>query len=204
MNAPVIAFSIYFSIGILLIVVAVAKHGRERKTKGFEPGASGDVVDAWLLIFMALLWPVWLLLSLGKKKAPGDRVPPRSAASSDPSYAERLNNTKEFFPFSLWATYEELEQYTEENCAEAEAILDRLITRLAALGEGASEAAKLQAFQEAVEALNVLNDENNGNLIETGEREELCDLFNRIAAVAGLDRAKYGQGEGVASMWRDW
>ncbi len=108
------------------MVVEVAKPGRERRTKGFETGGGGDVVDAWLLIFIALLWPLWLLLSLGKEKAPGDQAPPRNAALLKPSYAERLNNTKKFFPFSLWATYEELEQYTEGNCTEAEAILDRL------------------------------------------------------------------------------
>ncbi len=120
------------------------------------------------------------------------------------SYADRLDATREFYPFALWATYDELEQYTEETCAEAEAILDRLLASLLAMGENASEPAKLQAFQTAVEALNVLNEDHGGNVIETSEAEELCELFNRIALAAGLDPRKYGHGEGPASLWRDW
>lgn len=74
------------------------------------------------------------------------------------TYAERLHATKEFYPFSLWSTYEEMDQYTEENCTAAEAILDQLLTRLLTMGEGASEASKLEAMKEAVEALNELNE----------------------------------------------
>ena len=41
-------------------------------------------------------------------------------------------------------------------------------------------------------------------MIETGEREELCELFNSIAADCGIDPGQYGHGEGLASEWRDW
>lgn len=79
-----------------------------------------------------------------------------------------------------------------------------MLLDLIALGENAPEDEKLQAFQVAVEALNTLNDETDGSLIETGEREELCDLFNAIAVKAGIDPNQYGDGEGPASEWRDW
>jgi hypothetical protein len=121
------------------------------------------------------------------------------------TYADRLEATKEFFPFSLWATFDdEMEQYSEQNCAVAEAILDRLLAELAAIGEHASEAAKVAKFRESVEALNALNEDIGGNFIETGEREELCELYDRIASVAGLDPRRYGGGEGLASEWREW
>jgi len=113
---------------------------------------------------------------------------------------------KESYPFDKWRGYERdgLEQYTQENCEAAKRIMDTLLSDLAALGELASESEKIQKFQVAVESLNELNDETEGALIETGEREELCDLFNIIAVKAGIDPANYGDGEGPASEWREW
>lgn len=120
------------------------------------------------------------------------------------SYRERLAATKEHFPFGLWALRDDMEQYTEANCASAEAMFDRLLDHLAKLGETASEAAKLDAFREAVEALNEFNLAVGGNFIETSEAEEIIELCNIVARVAGLDPARYAGGEGPASLWRDW
>lgn len=121
------------------------------------------------------------------------------------SYPERLKAMKRQFPFKQWRAGAEggLEQYSKENCAVMAAIFDKLIKRLIALGEKAPEADKLAAFQEAIEATNVIN-EREMNLIETGEREQLCDLCNEIARAAGMDPTQYGGGEGPASEWRDW
>lgn len=120
-------------------------------------------------------------------------------------YANRLNATKEHYPFGLWAeSVEILEQYTEETCGQAAQIFDRLIDRLISLGESALEEEKLGAFREAIEALNELDEENFHMLIETDEASTLIDLCNRIALAAGLDPKKYGGGEGPASIWRDW
>jgi hypothetical protein len=122
-----------------------------------------------------------------------------------PSYAERLEATKEYFPFGLWALREEdLDRYTVENCATAEVFFNRLLLRLAAMGETAPEPAKLGAFREAVEALNEFNRSLDHGLIETGEAAEVVELCNVVARVAGLDPARYGGGEGPASLWRDW
>jgi hypothetical protein len=117
-------------------------------------------------------------------------------------YQERLTVTKEHYPFAGWAE-SGLEQYTDEACASFVAVFDQLIQKLAALGERAPEQEKLAIFQEAVEALNALNEEDE-SLIETGEREDLCELCNVIATAAGIDPSKYGDGEGPASEWRDW
>jgi len=128
------------------------------------------------------------------------------------SYENDFLQIQEKYPFSQWKTYAEvgedgeagLEQYTEENCDAVRKVLDTLISDLVILGQEVSEAEKIQKFQVAVQALNRLNDETDGSLIETGEREELCELFNLIAVKAGIDPGKYGDGEGPASEWRDW
>ena len=118
------------------------------------------------------------------------------------NYAHQLAATNTRYPFARWAK-SGLEQYTEEACASFAAVFDRLIERLVALGEQAPEATKLAAIREAVEALNALNEQDE-SLIETGEREDLCELCNVVTAAAGLDPEKYGDGEGPASEWRDW
>jgi hypothetical protein len=117
-------------------------------------------------------------------------------------YLEKLSTTKGTYPFGRWRQ-SGMEQYTAEACAAFETVFDQLIEKLAALGENAPERSKLDCFQEAVEALNALNDDDP-SLIETGEREDLCELCNIVAAAAGLDPTKYGGGEGPASEWRDW
>jgi len=122
------------------------------------------------------------------------------------NYEARLLEVKENYPFENWQTYkaEGLEQYSKENCKAAKHIMDTLLSDLIALGEGATENSKIRNFQVAVESLNSLNDKADGSLIETDEREELCELFNLIAVKAGIDPSNYGDGEGPASEWRDW
>ena len=117
-------------------------------------------------------------------------------------YANRLNQTRGAYPFGRWRE-SGLDQYTDEACASFGAVFDSLIRDLTTLGDEASEERKLAAFKKAVEALNALN-EGDGSLIETGEREDLCELCNAIAAAAGLNPADYGDGEGPASEWREW
>ncbi len=68
MSTPAILFGVYFGIGLLLMVVAVASPGKEKRTKGFESLGAGTGLDAGLMIFIALLWPVWLLTLLSKKE----------------------------------------------------------------------------------------------------------------------------------------
>jgi hypothetical protein len=122
------------------------------------------------------------------------------------TYAENLNAVKSRFPFEKWKTYVDngLEQYTDENCEKARTIMDRLIASLVRLGPDAKEAQKVAHFETAVKAFNQLNEDSGGCLIETGEREELFEIFELIAAAAGIDSRKYGAGEGIASEWRDW
>ncbi len=118
-------------------------------------------------------------------------------------FAADLQAAKRSYPFDRWQKGLEhgLEQYTQENCDKVRTIFNTLIADLIALGKDAPESQKISKFETAVLALNDLNDELDGGFIETGEREELCNV---ICEAAGIDPAKYGDGEGPASEWRDW
>ncbi len=120
-------------------------------------------------------------------------------------YQNKLLATKEFYPFDRWrANYKDgLTQYTKENCDKTRKVFDDLITSLIEQGENTSEEQKKQLFKTAILKTNQLNDEIEG-LIETGEREDLCELTDKITIACGLDPLKYGSGEGLASEWREW
>ena len=153
---------------------------------------------------MHLSLPVFLILSLalfGCGKSSDQRFAERLPKTP---YAEKFTASKQSYPFDRWASDRpQLPQYTPRACAAFTAIFDHLIIELAIIGEAASEPSKLLAFQKAVYATNRLN-ETDLSLIETGEREELCELFNQIARAAGLNPEDYADGEGPASLWRDW
>jgi len=127
-------------------------------------------------------------------------------ADDDLSFSEKLHKTKELYPFSAWrkAFFEyDMEQYTAENCNAAKAIFDNLIEGLLKLGEDAKENEKIALFEKAVYSLNDLDTKVEG-LIETGEREDLCELIDQITLAAGLNPTDYAGGEGLADLWRGW
>jgi hypothetical protein len=130
------------------------------------------------------------------------------------TYYEKLESAKTYYPFDKWREMffpdpededaEGLEQYTEENCNAAKVIFDNLINGLHQLGENASEPIKVELFKIAVLNLNELNEEADDCLIETGEREQLCELIDQITIASGLNPKDYAEGAGIADEWRDW
>lgn len=120
-------------------------------------------------------------------------------------YKDQLEATKNYYPFENWReSYDDgLEQYTQENCDRSQEVFDTLIAGLIVLGEEAQEEDKVELFKIAVVSLNELNDEVDG-LIETGEREDLCELIDRITVAAYLNPKNYAHGGGLADLWRDW
>ena len=109
------------------------------------------------------------------------------------------------YPFTKWReSYNSgLEQYTEENCNKVKSIFDNLIEGLIIIGESAFKEEKVNLFKTAILSLNKLNDKIEG-LIETGEREELCELIDQITRASGLNPKDFADGEGIADEWRDW
>lgn len=129
------------------------------------------------------------------------------------TYEEKLESTKINYPFEKWRDFffpdpedeedEGMEQYTQENCDAAKLIFDNLINGLKSIGEEQKEEDKVELFKIAVEDLNKLN-EKVDDLIETGEREDLCELIDQITIAAGLNPSNYADGKGLADNWRDW
>ncbi|MCI5056181.1 MAG: hypothetical protein MRY83_08735 [Flavobacteriales bacterium] len=119
---------------------------------------------------------------------------------------DALDNTKKLYPFKKWreAYFEyDMHQYSEENCAAAEKIFDDLIQGLNQIGMDATEESKVALFEIAINTLNDLNDGIPG-FIETGEREDLCDLIDAITKASGLNPEDYADGDGIADLWREW
>ncbi|MGV8992983.1 MAG: hypothetical protein ACOH1O_02690 [Flavobacterium sp.] len=122
------------------------------------------------------------------------------------TYSEKLNKTKELYPFEKWRTNfleYQMEQFTEENCKEAKNIFDSLISKLLKIGENGNRTEKEKYFEIAVNSLNKLNEKEEG-IIETGEREDLCELIDQITLASGLNPKNYAQGEGIADLYREW
>jgi len=127
-------------------------------------------------------------------------------ADSNLSYPERLNKAKDLYPFKKWREnfFEfEMLQYTEENCNTAKDIFDNLIIKLTELGENGNKKDKETCFELAIKSLNKLNEKDEG-IIETGEREDLCELIDQITLASGLNPREYAKGEGIADLWRKW
>jgi hypothetical protein len=118
---------------------------------------------------------------------------------------ESFDDIRKSYPFDRWMENVKygLDQYTPENCKKAKNIADKLIDKLIKLQNKGTEEQKVALFKEAVLSYNNLNGENE-SIIETEEREDLCELLDKIAVAAGLNPQKYGDGEGIATEWRDW
>ena len=94
-----------------------------------------------------------------------------------------------------------LEQYNPKNCKKAEKIISNLISKLE-INKELKETDRIELIRLSVLEFNNLNDSLDGCFIETGEREELCDIFDNIADSVGIDTQNYE--DGIASEWRDW
>lgn len=88
--------------------------------------------------------------------------------------------------------------YTQGDIDRCMAIVD---TYLAAVppGSGLPPAEIREAVERAVLALNALNESCGGPLIETDQREALCQLILVAATRAGLDTD-----EDITEEWREW
>ena len=76
--------------------------------------------------------------------------------------------------------------YTKADVERCTAIVDHYLETLTRLDGGDKGAAIMEAVKDAVLELNKLNDSCDGNLIETDQRELLCELIITAAQEAGL------------------
>jgi hypothetical protein len=93
-----------------------------------------------------------------------------------------------------------------EFSARVDAVLVAFEGEIADLPDPSDDDAVWAAVERVVLALNDADDDNH---IETGEREELCDHIDRVLTAAGVDvagltaRRGIGRHE-VTDEWRDW
>lgn len=88
--------------------------------------------------------------------------------------------------------------YSEADIQRCGAILQAFMTRVAA-AEAGDSAEVMDAVKQAVLDLNALNERCADSLIETDQRERICELIMSSAAAAGV-----GDGEDITEAWREW
>ena len=91
------------------------------------------------------------------------------------------------------------DSYTKADIKKCDKILQQFMARLTKLGGSAPEAAILDCVKKAVVDLNALNDTGGGCLIETDQREDLCEYILLAAKQSGLK-----QDGDVTEEWREW
>lgn len=87
--------------------------------------------------------------------------------------------------------------YSEADIGQCGAILDAYLAKVRTAREG-DVAFVMAAVEEAVVALNELS-ERCESLIETEQREQICELIRHSAAAVGV-----GDGEDLTEEWREW
>ena len=88
--------------------------------------------------------------------------------------------------------------YTSDDVDRCSSIIDAYLNDVAAK-KGAAESEILIAIKTAVLQLNDLNDKCGGGLIETDQREDLCEILLVAAQQNGLTTT-----EDVTEEWREW
>jgi hypothetical protein len=97
------------------------------------------------------------------------------------------------FKDSLVVCYEDIEPALME-------VLNTLRTKLIGLPDDADTETVMSLFEESVEKLNdIANDESLASGIDTEEREGLCDALYRMGDIVGLESET-----GYIDNWRDW
>ncbi|MDM5180209.1 hypothetical protein PO883_23790 [Massilia sp. DJPM01] len=87
--------------------------------------------------------------------------------------------------------------YTQAEIDECASILDTYAAAVEKLPKPAAPAAIMKEVERVVLALNALDE--RASMIETEERESLCDIIFLIAKDAGLEAD-----EDITEQWRDW
>ena len=93
---------------------------------------------------------------------------------------------------SEWAA-----DYGQEDIDAASALLD---SYLADLQTCSSSEQVREAVEKVVLGFNALNEQTDGNLIETDQREQLCAIIIQAAKLAGLESDHYD----ITEEWREW
>jgi hypothetical protein len=89
--------------------------------------------------------------------------------------------------------------FTTAAIAKADALLVAYVASITDLAKAQKQAGLLPATKRLVTALDKLNRQHRGGLIETMEREELCAFIDATLRATGVD-----PGGDVTAPWREW
>jgi hypothetical protein len=90
--------------------------------------------------------------------------------------------------------------YTREHVHQCSACIDDYLSSLEKTPEVGKDEYILAVVEKTVLRLNKLNDECDGNLIETDQREDLCKLIDIAARQSGLESSA----DDITYEWRNW
>jgi hypothetical protein len=90
--------------------------------------------------------------------------------------------------------------YAQAQVDQCSAILDTYLDAVAQAPENNKNQAILEAVKTAVLDLNRLNEACEGSIIETDQREQLCEIIILAAGNAGLVSNEYD----ITEEWREW
>ena len=90
--------------------------------------------------------------------------------------------------------------YTQKHVDRCSEIIDDFLASLEKIPEEQKNEYIMDAVKKTVLSLNELNEECDGGLIETDQREDLGKLINLAARRAGLESSVYD----ITFEWRDW
>ena len=67
----------------------------------------------------------------------------------------------------------------------------------------------MNSIKSLVEKLNEINDKYNGEVIETGEREQLCQYIEDVISESAIDLDAYAKSmecdkNEITDLWREW
>jgi hypothetical protein len=92
------------------------------------------------------------------------------------------------------------DDYSQEDVDKCNAILLNYLNSVSTSSMQGDSEKIMTAVEETVIALNRLNESCDYALIETGERESMCELIINAAAQVGLETEEYD----ITEPWREW
>ena len=90
--------------------------------------------------------------------------------------------------------------YTQKHVDRCSEIIDEFLASLEKTPEAQKNEYIMDTVKKTILRLNELNEECDGGLIETDQREDLAKLINLAARHAGLESSAYD----ITYEWRDW
>jgi hypothetical protein len=90
--------------------------------------------------------------------------------------------------------------YAQKHVDRCSAIIDDFLASLEKTPETQKNKYIMAVVRKTILRLNKLNERCDGNLIETGQREDLCKLVNSVARHAGLESSA----DDITYEWREW